>query len=371
MESLGLKELRSALTFLQELYVSRDLSEFQTHLLSTLPKLVPSEICSYNEVNPVVRRNEYTAMPVVPSQYAPVFEKHIGDHPLITHYRKTRDGRALRISDFLSQRQFRQLGLYNEFFRLLRVRYQMAVTLPAPLPLVVGMALSRSQRDFAERDKQLLNLLRPHLAQAYRNAESVTRMRIERAHARQALDELSCGVIGLTRDGRIQSITARAATLLPAYWNGHPRHRDRLPEELARWVRHQTSVTAEAGMVGMPRAPLVMKQDGRNLIVRLIGESDERLLILEEEITGFSPKSLAPLGVTRREAEVLTWMAQGKTNAEIAGILGTSPYTVINHVRHIFDKLGVKTRTAAATRALRAVHISTRGHDVGGLARQE
>lgn len=58
------------------------------------------------------------------------------------------------------------------------------------------------------------------------------------------------------------------------------------------------------------------------------------------------------LGLTRREAEVLTWVADGKTNTEIGVILATSPRTVQKHLEHIFDKLGVETRTAAATRAL-------------------
>jgi DNA-binding CsgD family transcriptional regulator len=58
------------------------------------------------------------------------------------------------------------------------------------------------------------------------------------------------------------------------------------------------------------------------------------------------------LGLTRRETEVLTWVADGKTNAEIGVILGTSPRTVQKHLEHIFEKLGVETRTAAAVRAL-------------------
>jgi DNA-binding CsgD family transcriptional regulator len=58
------------------------------------------------------------------------------------------------------------------------------------------------------------------------------------------------------------------------------------------------------------------------------------------------------LGLTRREVEVLTLVADGKTNAEIGMILGTSPRTVQKHLEHIFEKLGVETRTAAAVRVL-------------------
>jgi len=57
--------------------------------------------------------------------------------------------------------------------------------------------------------------------------------------------------------------------------------------------------------------------------------------------------------LSRRELEALAWVAQGKTNSELAAILGISLSTAKKHVEHILDKLGVETRTAAAAIALR------------------
>lgn len=65
-----------------------------------------------------------------------------------------------------------------------------------------------------------------------------------------------------------------------------------------------------------------------------------------------SPAPLESLGLTRREAEVLLWIAQGKTNAEIGTILGMSEKTAKIHVGHIFEKLGLDNRNAAAMRAI-------------------
>lgn len=65
-----------------------------------------------------------------------------------------------------------------------------------------------------------------------------------------------------------------------------------------------------------------------------------------------SPVPLESLGLTPRVAEVLLWVAQGKTNADIAGILGISESTVKKHLLDIFETLGVETRSAAAGRAL-------------------
>jgi DNA-binding response OmpR family regulator len=66
---------------------------------------------------------------------------------------------------------------------------------------------------------------------------------------------------------------------------------------------------------------------------------------------------LLQANLTPRETEVLTWLARGKTNRDIAEILGMSHRTVNKHLEHIFEKLGVETRAAAAALATRAIPI--------------
>ena len=69
--------------------------------------------------------------------------------------------------------------------------------------------------------------------------------------------------------------------------------------------------------------------------------------------------------LTIREHEVLHWVAEGKANGDIGRILGCSEGTVKKHLQHIFPKLGVETRTAAAIAYLRGIsgqegaHFST------------
>jgi DNA-binding NarL/FixJ family response regulator len=73
---------------------------------------------------------------------------------------------------------------------------------------------------------------------------------------------------------------------------------------------------------------------------------------------GFNPDFSSPeplraaFNLTQREAEVLLWVAQGKTNSEIATILGNSEPTVKQHLGVVFQKLGVEGRNAATLRAL-------------------
>ena len=65
-----------------------------------------------------------------------------------------------------------------------------------------------------------------------------------------------------------------------------------------------------------------------------------------------SAEPLLKLGLTPRATETLLWLAQGKTNQDIATILGITESTVKKHVQEIFEKLGVETRGAATVRAL-------------------
>lgn len=76
------------------------------------------------------------------------------------------------------------------------------------------------------------------------------------------------------------------------------------------------------------------------------------LLRIERRNGDNGPKALLALGVTAREAEVLYWVAEGKTNPEIAIIIDASLNTVKKHAINLFAKLGVETRTAAARMAL-------------------
>src|SRR5215468_11059671 len=74
------------------------------------------------------------------------------------------------------------------------------------------------------------------------------------------------------------------------------------------------------------------------------------------DFSSFQP--LLKLGLTPRAAESLLWLSQGKTNSDIATILGITESTVKKHVQEIFEKLGVETRGAAAVRALEVLNAA-------------
>ena len=81
---------------------------------------------------------------------------------------------------------------------------------------------------------------------------------------------------------------------------------------------------------------------------------NEYMLLIQKSNEEWNFDSLkTSFGLTAREAEILMWVSRGKTNKEVGLILGTSPRTVNKHLEHIFEKLGVPTRTAAVARVLK------------------
>ncbi len=89
-------------------------------------------------------------------------------------------------------------------------------------------------------------------------------------------------------------------------------------------------------------------------------------------VADFNPDFSSPqpleqaFGLTPRVAETLLWLAQGKTNGDIAVILGISESTVKKHVLEIFEALNVETRTAACLQALEALTPAKSRHAAGG-----
>lgn len=95
-------------------------------------------------------------------------------NPCLMYAVRSGDGSPHRISDFLSSEELHELELYKCVYRPLGIEYQVALSLPAPAPLVLGLALNREARDFTDDEVRALDTLRPHLVQAYRSAQLLT-----------------------------------------------------------------------------------------------------------------------------------------------------------------------------------------------------
>lgn len=204
---------------------------------------------------------------------------------------------------------------------------------------------------FTKCDRRGLNLMHPHLIQADRNNHVFSQNQQILTQFEQILNQL--GAIGLEIDGQVQLMTQRAEQLLSQYFLAHAPQS--LPDPLHHWFKHQISQLTHNGDVSSLCLSLHIEQSGRQLIVRLIPDpiGEQYLLLLEEqEPPSFSIAALELLGLTKREAEVLFWVAKDKSNARIARVMGCCEGTVRKHLEHLYGKLGVQTRTGAVMVAL-------------------
>jgi DNA-binding CsgD family transcriptional regulator len=230
---------------LLDLYEHRNLGEFRRDLPGIFLKLIPNEhfcLPSYS-IDPMTRSAkliDYIESGVsAPAEIIPQWEAHFWEHPFTKYFSQGGTSTALILADFLTCTQLRNSSLWDLVCRVLQ--YNRLICLP--VAWTAGMAaigLGRRGRHFTERDRLILNLLRPHFNRAYKNAESTTARR-----------------------------------------NG----------------------------------------DG---------------------------PFLSEHGLLPREREVAHWIAQGKSNVEIAMILQVSPRTVEKHMERILAKLKVENRTTAA-----------------------
>lgn len=157
--------------------------------------------------------------------------------------------------------------------------------------------------------------------------------------AREAIDVGGHGVLVVDAKQRVAWRSPQAQRWLSAFFPGT----DCLPRD---WLDGGGEVAERVSVAA----------DGRALVARRLGPvglGEVMWLIALRAADAVAPSRLGTASLTPRETEVLSWIAKGKTNRDVGEILGMSPRTVNKHLEHVFEKLGVETRAAAAALASR------------------
>jgi DNA-binding response OmpR family regulator/DNA-binding CsgD family transcriptional regulator len=193
--------------------------------------------------------------------------------------------------------------------------------------------------------------------------ELLARIRVHRANARMAhsartaLDVFGRFLLAASLTGRVLWCTPQASRLLGTAFRDFDTEDYVLSGDVQNWL-HQCAAADSAAM-----APSIeLKTDApqtqlRLLYVGQIGPDENLLRLIEGEPGNEQTVLKQKLSVTEREAEVLLWIARGKSNRDIAEILSLSPRTVDKHLEQIYAKLGVENRTSAAALAVRTIGI--------------
>ena len=188
--------------------------------------------------------------------------------------------------------------------------------------------------------------------------EMLARIRVHLANARMtqsaraALDVSGRFLLAVNRTGTIMWATPQAQKLLSDNLSAGANDELVLPLPMLQWLEQ-----AQKGKAGSKTPAMASFPDNEQLRLQYMGKlgQNEFLLRLAKDSSSNMPAEFSSeLGLTSREGEVLSWLSKGKTNRDIAQILGLSPRTVDKHLEQIYAKLGVENRTAAAAMATSA-----------------
>ena len=192
--------------------------------------------------------------------------------------------------------------------------------------------------------------------------EMLARIRVHLANARltqsarAALDVSGRFLLAVNRAGKIMWSTPQAQKLLADHFAAGGSEEMVLPEPLREWLEQaqQGKAGTKAQAASFPEHPELKLYYMGNA-----GPNEFLLRLAKDTSAGLPAEFSSELGLTTREGEVLSWLSKGKTNRDIAQILGLSPRTVDKHLEQIYAKLGVENRTAAAAIATNAARKNT------------
>ena len=351
--------LRRSLAAAYDLHRHRDAGSYPAHLVRTLAAMLPCDSAVLATFEPASGELGLETWP------AGLFERldgaeavrlHAEGHPFVALCRRSRSVRAHRLCDLASREEFLRTELYTKLYRFLGIEHQLLILVAGADARWRALVLNRREPEFSPAERAALESLWPHLTLAQRNLRRGLHTRAP-AHLEGAPDD-AASVIVIRSSGAVTLCTERARLWLAEFFDAVFLSKGvALPAPLFAWAAKRIGDEGEGRRLRVVRRdPFVIAHGDHCLVADLIVDhgKDTHLMRLEKVALNAPAASLEALGLTPREAEVLTWVAQGKTNREVGMILGSSARTVQKHLEHIFQKIGVESRTAAILKAWQA-----------------
>lgn len=326
---VGRNDLTALLGFLEDAAAAAGTEPFTPHLIDGLTEVVGCEYARYKEID-FARRVEIAHVPcsaeldAFGGEPVEMTEADWNAVPSDPCYRATfAEPTGIFIASDLAARSAVSPGASERWqaeFDRWDLRDRMWIQIDGP-PWA-GIVFDACDRSFGDRDRELARMLQPHLGEIWRNASVRRRL----GAALSALEhEQSTGVLLLDGAGRVEYASGSARRILTDHFEVPP---GGLPDGIAEWREDADERLLLAA--GDPTILVEASEDGSALLL------SER------------PAGVAAL--TARERDVMRWVEDGLSNTEIARKLWIQPTTVRKHLEHVFDKLGVRSRTAALSK---------------------
>jgi DNA-binding CsgD family transcriptional regulator len=350
---------RKTLAAAYDLHRHRDAPSFEARVAQIAGEMLGADTALLVSVD--VERQAFRLAAWPPDRFqhldqAEVFRLHSAEHPFVARCGKSRSTRAVRLGDLVPREQFARTDLYRSLYRFQGIEHQLLMLVASPDGLWRALAVNRRSHDFTADEVLALESLWAHVMLAQRKLRRHPRAGPPRSVEAEGAHD-AAGIIVLNSAGTVMLCSQQARFWLEDYFGRSGvvfGHRIDLPRPVRdcfddRLRRESTGM----GLRVVRRDPLVAMRGERYLSLDLNIDrgKDLHIITLEEVILNAPAAALETLGLTAREAEVMSWVAQGKTAREIGMILGTSTRTVQKHMEHIFEKLGVESRTAAILKA--------------------
>jgi DNA-binding CsgD family transcriptional regulator len=360
LNRLSQRDLRAALHALQAVAEqTSDSTSLVGAALEQLTGIVPSELTTLSicDLEQGTRRVVGRKGESLSEADRAAFDRHFREHPLVRYHSSHPGGPTQRISDCVSVPAFRNSALHADYYRRIGINYVMALPLRIDNANVISVVFNRSRADFKDGERALLDAVRQPLAAIYRNLIVCE----EAGIGLKFIGELAAAggwqMLRVTLGGRIIDASPGALQLLGRFFPEYAAGRQgRLPPALFAWFARSRNWGLERPAINHGQQ-FSLSRLGSKLTVHFVPDPDDTsvgYLLLKSSRAELRTAQLARLPATEREREVLTLVAAGRTNSEIAAVLAISARTVQKHLEHIFEKLGVESRTAAAVCALGA-----------------
>jgi DNA-binding CsgD family transcriptional regulator len=383
MSTLTDSEYQKLTTNITELYHLNTLESLPNGIRSIIKQLVPADSSSC--VSFQNQAMELISCDIDLSNFiANLTPAYFQRHPILAYHLQTGDWSAFKCSDFLTEAQYHHCdAIYENAYKAYEIEDFFMFSVPDPihppnyqewsLPWLLnelndpfrlqeivqsqntlnnlGLGLYRSDRSFTETDRTLLNILRPHIFRTYQYAQHYTLIQHQIAQLTELTEFLGLAILSI--EGQIKLLTNRAIRLLEHYFPAEWSNRYILPESLHQYCQQQIQKLRQPDTAPLLPA-LERKQDNHRLIVQFIPDRPESKIILlfEEYVAAeLSIDTFRRIGLTKRQSEVLFYLTQGKTNKEIAQLLGRDAKTIKKHLDGIYATLQVNGRIAAVSSA--------------------
>ncbi len=354
MTTLTSKDVQAFNAAVLELHATQTMEEFSAHITDAMRSVMCGEVCAVNWID----RRTTIALSTIYHPAAPVAEEiNTLAQTLIatqTPFWLNCADEPQAASHHMSRTEWRKRDIHWACRQVDKEEF-ICFDIHLTSTLMLSLAEMRGRYGmYSPAERLKLKLLGPHIQQIYHRLAAQTGLALG-SHRNLRVAQTTVSMVALKCEW-----TPAARDLLADY--GVVVFLDLLPDIIREWFVVQQLALEQPSETSKGVTPLQIHRGSRQLGIHLMRSPRTRtyrLVMQEKEAIDENDALFQGLGLSPRESEVLYWLAQGKSNPEIAIILSVSTGTVGRHLENIYPKLGLENRYAAGLMAAQLLTAKT------------